>query len=540
MKYKSISNDEEDKIEVKPAKRKLPGVFCAMVFLWLAVNIFAYLYINNSNTIYFWDNATYWDIARKLANGTAEMGVYGSIGSMDYNYVAGVISAFFIKLFGESRLCYVLGLVNLYIVPSFAVVYILAKRIGKAPGVTLAITFLICPAILYITLLGFADIGGILICLTCYMLYYPKHENKHTLIRHIAIGALLVLMMIWRRWYAFFAVSFLTAMVCDTLLFKGKKLPVLITVAISGLILLFGFYDFLTGILLRDYGNLYAGYKFSISTDLKLITRYFGLIFIVSLFVSSVAVIIKKREIRLIFMWIQIIVCFLMFVLTQTHGQQHLLLYVPSIIMVLVILIKHITRAKMLILISILAILNTVNILIPRNQPKSISEIKTYALLPNFSIKPPVREDARQIFDLKKRLDNVVEEGKTLGVLASSFKLNEDILKNVEPSLGVTPSRKNYIVSLPQVDSRDTDMSAFYNVNYILTATPAQTHLAEGNQRVVEEALKSFEAYADFAASYDELPQLATEIDGIEIKLYKRNRMVKEVAMREFERRLLK
>lgn len=539
MKYKAILKDEEEKIEAKSAKRKLPGAFCAIGFLWFAVNVLAYLYIYNSNTIYFWDNATYWDIARKLANGTSEMSIYNSIGSMDYNYVAGLMSSVFIKLFGESRLCYVLGLVNLYLIPSFVVIYVLAKRMGKAPGITLAITFLICPAVMYITLLGFADIGGILICLICYMLYYPKDESKHTVIRHMAIGVLLVLMMIWRRWYAFFAVSFLTAMVCDALLFKSKKLPVIITAAVSGLILLLGFYDFLTGVLLRDYGNLYAGYKFSISTDLKLITRYFGLLFIVSLFASSVVVMIKKHEFRLFFMWIQIIVCFLMFVFTQTHGQQHLLLYVPSIIMILIILIKHITRAKMLVLISVLAILNTVNIFIPRNQPKSIGEIKTYALLPTFSIKPPVREDARQIFDLKKRLDIVVEEGKTLGVLASSFKLNEDIIKNVEPSLGITPSRENYIVSLPQVDSRDTDMTAFYNVNYILTATPAQTHLAEDNQRVVEEAIKSFEAYADFAASYDELPQFATEIDGIEIKLYKRNRTVKEAAMREFERRLV-
>ena len=63
-----------------------------------------------------------------------------------------------------------------------------------------------------------------------------------------------------------------------------------------------------------------------------------------------------------------------------------------------------------------------------------------------------------------------------------------DILINAEPSLGVKSIRDNYIVSLPQVDSRDRDLTPLYTVNYVPAASPAQTHLAEGSQTVVEEA----------------------------------------------------
>ena len=194
----------------------------------------------------------------------------------------------------------------------------------------------------------------------------------------------------------------------------------------------------------------------------------------------------------------------------------------------------------MLIAAAVLAAAQTVNVCIPRTQPKSISEIKHYAVIPDFSMLPRTRTDTRDILDLKNKLDAVVEEEKTLGVLASSFVLNEDILKNVQASLGEKTVRENYIVSLPQVDSRDRDMSAFYNVNYILAAFPAQTHLAKENQTVVTEAVKSFEAYADFAAAYEEMPGYETDINGITVKLYKRIKTVSDSAMREFEARLYK
>ena len=83
-------------------------------------------------------------------------------------------------------------------------------------------------------------------------------------------------------------------------------------------------------------------------------------------------------------------------------------------------------------------------------------------------------------------------------------------------------------------------MTPFYNVNYILAAFPAQTHLPEGRQTTVTEAVKSFEAYADFAVAYEEMPEYETVIDGVTFKLYKRTEMVHDDAMREFEKRLNK
>lgn len=524
-------------------KKKVMQNALLLVFAVIAVNLAAVLYIKCGKNIYFWDDATYWDIARSLAkrdmNGTFWKDVYNSVASQDYNYAAGVISSIYVRLFGESRLVYVLGLANTYLLPSYVMVYFLAKKLGKAPVITSVAAVAASPVALFLTLNGFVDIGGLFLCLLCYSLYYAKNE-KRTLLNSVFIGLILVLLMVWRRWYAFFSVSFITAMAADSLLTERKKIPVLVTMATAGLFLLFGFGEFLFEKLLQNYGDLYSGYKFALSVDFKLLTRYFGILLLAVLLGGSVAAMIKKGEKRTMFMWIQMCVCFIMFVLTQTHGQQHLLLYVPSVIMLCIILTNYIPSNYAFAAAAAFAAIQTLSPCLPRTQPQSISEIKHYAVIPDFSLLPKARTDTEEILELKNKLDTVVEEGKTLGVLASSFVLNEDVFKNVQPSLGKPQTRENYIVSLPQVDSRDRDMTAFYNVNYILAAFPAQTHLAEGNQTVVTEAVKSFEAYADFAIAYEEIPEYETVIDGITVKLYKRTKTVPESAMKEFEERLYK
>lgn len=170
----------------------------------------------------------------------------------------------------------------------------------------------------------------------------------------------------------------------------------------------------------------------------------------------------------------------------------------------------------------------------------NIQGIKHMALIPNFSMLPVSRDDTDEILALKKKLDTTVYDGDTLGVLASSFTLNEDILINAEPSLGVKSIRDNYIVSLPQVDSRDRDLTPLYTVNYVLVASPAQTHLAEGSQTVVEEAVNSFMNYADIATAYEEVPECETVIDGITIKLFHRVRDEHQADIKTFEARLYK
>lgn len=548
MKFRAILNDKydlKDKAAEKAALKPWQRNVIYFLVIALIVNILAVIYITKSNFIYFWDDSTYWDISRKIAAGVFDEGgfwknVYKSIGTQDYNYIAGLPSALLVKLFGESRLVYVLGLVNMYLIPSYIMIYLLAMKVSKAPKIATALTILLCPTMMFLAFNGFVDIGGLFICLLCFNLYYTKDGKKDGIWRYVVIGLLLVIVMLWRRWYAFFVVSFVTAMIADCVLFKRKWYNAAATVMVIGSVLVLCFRDFVIQRLMNDYGNLYAGYKFSMMTDFKLITRYFGLIYIGMLAVCSVIAAVKRKEKRTFFMWVQIVVCLFMFVSTQTHGQQHLLLYVPSLIILTLIIIKYITKEWMLIGISLLAVIHSVNVYIPRKQPSNIQEIKSLSAMPSFSMLTVRRDDTDEILALKRKLDETVYMGDSLGVLASSFTLNEDILKNVEPSLGVKTMRDNYIVSLPQVDSRDVDLSALYNVNYVLAAFPAQTHLAPGSQTVIEEAVRSFGEYTDIATAYEEVEGSETVIGDITVKLFHRVRDERAIDIAAFKSRLYK
>ena len=536
------------RFELYPEEKEKTGLSHTQVtliffaVLWILMNIIAAVYIKSSRNIYFWDAATYWDISRDIALGKLSPGfwrnVYDSIAQQDYNYVAGLPSALFVWLFGQSRLVYILSLVNLYAMPSVVMIYKIAKRLGKAEYFSTAAAAAVFPIILFITLIGFVDVGGLLFGLICMYLYFTKHPKRPCYGRHIAIGLLLVLMMIWRRWYAFFAVSFITAMIADCLIFRKKFMPAAVTLITSAAVILLFFRGFFFTRLIADYGNMYSGYKFSASTDFKLAARYFGVITVLGLAAGSVAAGIKKGERRTVFLWIQMVLCFVMFISTQTHGQQHLLLYVPSLVVMFIILLKYVNKLWIFGGICLVALCNSVNVNIPRTQPNNIQEISHMALIPDFSMRPIKRADTDEMLALKHKLDEAIEPGKNVGILASSFQLNEDVLRNVEYSVGEIPAREDYIASLPQVDSRDTDVTELFNVNYMLVATPAQTHLAEGSQKVVTNAVECFVNYTGFAQAYDEIYDFETTIDNMTIKLYKRNRTVPDSVIREFEESL--
>lgn len=536
--YEKDEFDEEEEFRLRPWMKT--GLFLlgwTVVLLALSV-----IYIASSRYIYFWDDANYWYTARSIAQGSLSghffKSVYESIGNMDYNCVAGLPSALFAYVFGGSRLAFVMGIVIMYLIPLVVMIYFLTKKLGTKPYLTVSLIMFLCPMTVKLAFLGFVDIGGMLMGLGCYYLYFTKEGQKQSVIKSIVIGALLTFMMIWRRYYAFFAVSFITAMLADVILFKKKWYCAAAVILTAAVILVFGFRDFLVNILIADYGTAYSGYKYSLNTDLKLITRYFGLIFLIAVSAGSVLIGVKKKEYRVIILWLQIISCAAMFIATQTHGQQHLLLYVPSIIMLLLLIIKNIENKYLTALVCALAVINSVNVFIPREQPQNIQEISHYSLAPDFSMLPRVRDDVTEILALKNKLDTVIGEGERMGVIASSLIFNEDILKNAGPSMNLGESRTDYIQPLPMVDSRDTDLSDLYSVDYMLVAYPAQIHLAEREQTIIVESVNSFTYMTDFASAFEEVEGVETNIGDITVKLFRRTRDVTKTEKAQFESRL--
>ena len=211
--------------------------------------IFGIIYVLLSKTVYFWDDATYWDIGRLLAEKpfglTFLKDVYSSIGTSDYNYLVAIPVAIWMKAFGITRVSYIISIIIFYLIPSEVMIYSLAKKLSKVPEFAFVTTILAIPSLWYITSIGFIDIAGVFIGLVCYYLYMTNVLDNKKYLKNILLGALLVLMMVMRRYFAFFAVSFITVSVIDSVIFKRNIKEMACMLLSVVLILLVFFYPFL-------------------------------------------------------------------------------------------------------------------------------------------------------------------------------------------------------------------------------------------------------------------------------------------------------
>ncbi|MCL2816183.1 MAG: hypothetical protein FWD23_16445, partial [Oscillospiraceae bacterium] len=274
----------------------------------------------------------------------------------------------------------------------------------------------------------------------------------------------------------------------------------------------------------KNYADIYSAYKFSFDADIKIFLRYFGILLIAALtgyVIYALAAKKKEQLTKTVFLYALFAAVFFMFVSIQTHGQQHLLLYVPVFALILINFIKTSKRAKTIL--AAVSVFCAAGMFIPGAQPQSLGEIAFFSPLPSFSIYPQVREDAKNLAELAKFVKNL--EGD-VAVLASSFVLNADITAKAEASLNcLTPLEKSKnIAYLPEVDKRDGKPYNIVYVKYIVTALPVQTHLDRQEQLAVAVPAEMLTSDTAFAGAFEKIDVSFELKDGVTAYVYRRAR----------------
>lgn len=470
------------------------------VFILITINFLAWRYVENSSTVYFWDNAGYWQVSWMLAD-AARQGiiplltcVYHSIITLDYNYLIALPWTALVLLFGTSRLVFVEGIVNFGLFPLLLTVYFFIR--SRCKRIIPAMLFVTCafPMLFLTAFLGFIDIVGVLLALTA-VLIWTADKNENDLRRFFLIGIFFTVSVLLRRWYSFFALSFVLALIIDCIIYRKSIAPVLGTLASFAFCLLFLFQPLVSNIMLRNYAQMYSAYKMGLSFDFQLFMKYFGALGIALVIISAIYACIKRETRQTgLFFFSQAVICFVIFTQVQSHGQQHLLLYVPSFIclsaMLVCPLIDAFDKRKFACtLLAATTLLPAISTAAPVLYPKHTGKAFSLPILPAFTFSPPVWDDADVPVRIVRYLDEAVgRQGKTLGVLASSFHMNYDILMNAEASLNlkrVSDVNRSYMIPLPAVDSRDAFPGELFNCDYFLVADPIQLHLGKEKQQVV-------------------------------------------------------
>ncbi len=509
------------------------------ILIFAVLNLWAVVFCMSMKKIFVWDNAGYFPTVLELdeifPSKEYFKAVYRSVFEIDYNYIIAVPASIMCKIFGKTRLAFVLGIFNFYLFPLCLMIYAVARRIFKVSRIKSICTIAALPILIF-SINGFIDVGGVLPLFAAAVLFlYCKNEKAGPV-----IGFLLAFSVLMRRWYSFYAVAFIIVAIIYEAVNRKLKYSLEI-VAFSGFTLLFFAQKLVSGRLLADYGNLYSAYALGVKYDIFLFARYFGVV--LTLIVAVYAVFLQIKHIRKgmlpeTFALLSGALCFAMFVGIQTHGQQHLYLYIPSFAIICISLLKAL-RAKLVAIAGVcFCLLQTANTFVPRVQPTAIRELTSPAIIPDFSNLPPVEMNTDQILDMMEYLDeNIGEKGKTLCFLSSSIAFNTDTLRFAEISLSVDKKsdieRDAYIKPIPQVDNRDGISHELFLADYILAPSELQIHLAESDQEVISIPYRKLVASEGFGKAYEKTNVVFTMESGLEIYLYRRTREVTLAERRE-------
>lgn len=503
-----------------------------IIFVYAALNVEIFLYCKYMKHIFIWDNAGYFLMADRLNNSFPSFSyfkeVFYSVTREDYNYVILFFASIFRKLFGSSRYVFLLSVVNCFLAPFFIALHFIGKRFFSSNVFHSVCALLAIPYLISASNLGFIDVGGVIVVFFAMILFLYSDDLGVALLS----GVLAAFAVLLRRWYSFFAVSFVIT--CFLYELPRKKCAKSIAACCGfAFVLLFFFQKFVTGRLMADYKDMYSAYAFGIKADYFLFVRYYGIIFTAALVIYALVKQIKSEKkyimTKEMFFLVQALLCFFIFTYVQTHGQQHLALYAPSLAALFMMFCADVVKNKKLpcVVLLIFSLLQTGNTFIRRAEPGSVSEIKSHALLPNFSSYPPTDMNADEIININNYLDsNIGEKGKTVCVLASSLKLNWETFMNAEISLSVKQKsgirRSDYFLQLSDVDKRDGLSDNLFYADYILVPSELQTHLSPSEQKVIAVPYEMIVNKEGFGENYEKTGTVFSLPDGTQIYLYEK------------------
>jgi hypothetical protein len=258
-------------------------------------NLFVATFVTREQYLYYFDYVGYWssfvEVTRSFAHdapGTLRR-VIESMRTSDYNAFPIIFLLPAGLIFGTTRLAYVLLVANLYALPAialFAGVHgAFSQRLGLTSRAVAVVPFavaLLLPNFWTPILNGLPDVGGVILINVILLLFLRRPYLESRMRDLVLIAVLIALLVVFRRWYAFWGVAFYASLfivesaslAVTRPLIPDKLLRVCARVAFQGvvsgaLILLIAPELALRGVS-SDYTDLYSAFRSSATVPLAL------------------------------------------------------------------------------------------------------------------------------------------------------------------------------------------------------------------------------------------------------------------------------
>ena len=394
-----------------------------------------------------------------------------------------------------------------FLIPTFIVIITCINKIfmlldesllHSTKSIVLSSLVCLLPTLYFAMFRGYIDVAillpiSLIILLTIDITLTQYQKGSFS--KDIVLGILLVIVVLFRRYSAFFVVgyvgslgviAFIELIKINNKLENFKNvLKHFCTIGFTSLgILILFFNKFIINAIGTNYAAQYVAYDAPLTVKTEDLISRFGLIIFLLIFAAGIItpLVYKKLANLVYFLLISIFLSVVFFFKVQLMGEHHVYVITIQLLLLSVIglaeflLIFKKNRCIIPLVLILLYICNFIYCYVPKN---SISDSKLFCT----KYIPFVRNDISEIEKLVSYLNTFSKEGKAVYVAASGTTLNCDIVRSVyKPyTLNAVPT----LLASSDIDLRDGFPISFLDADIIVTTDPIELHAAEGTQEVV-------------------------------------------------------
>jgi len=535
------------------------------VLLVAVVDLFAVWFVSAEHTLYHADQVTYWSYSRSLAEGmvsqplAAFFAVARSVAELDVNLLPAAPVAGALVVLGGSRLAYVVSVISLYGLAALLSSIFALRRLSRglenerslAASWAALLTILLFATIWRPIFIGYLGIGGVAIGSAALGLYLadslrPARSSARTL---VLVGVLAALMIVFRRWYAFWSLALWVTVATDAVstflssrewsrgaLWEAMRAPIVIGASAAAALLMLS-PSLTLQRLQTDYSDRFSAYGLdqSLMERVGSVVDEFGVALLLVVIGCSALLLIDRVTRRVaVLLLVQLMTTYLAMVSVQDHSPQHWYLYYPAAMLLVGLGLMRITvvvgdrrwsRAAVAYVVGI-AIVTTAAVYLPA---AGAAADWLGPLVPATRLRPKVRDDLPEVDRLLRFLDRRLQpEPGFIYVLASSETLSEQVLAFANLSLGTHYRSTRTILQSAHVDRRDGFPAGLLEASTVLVAEPIQFHLDPLDQQVVGIPATSLLDGENIGLAFQRLAPVFSLRDGVTVHVFARTRAPSE------------
>lgn len=513
-------------------------------------------YLLHERYIYFWDYVVFWNFFRDVVallpadSHQVIIQTMRSINDWSYNYLPILPLAPFGVAWGDSRMVYLLGIVNVIVIPTallagLALTSLIPETKEQVKSHILAVSvifFLILHPVWIPVLEGRPDIIGLTAIFGLLSLYLKRPLAEQPLATLIFIGTLLAFAFLARRWYLYWVIAFFPAALVGEWLrshtpseykYELRLLRNLSIIALASavtLTLIAG--PMLVRIFVTNYSDAYSAYKMSggIIEAALLAVKYFGVpLTIAALLGISILAVRKSTRPAAVFLVLQSLFIVFLFYRVQDFGAHHLYLLLPFIFIgsgtLLLMPLRQDSlsafRRHLIVPVFVFVCISSSVVFSATVHHWVRDDLKW--LFPQATRFPKIRNDFEELQTLLDQLDARYRDNPgSVYVIGSSIVFNDDILRNLCRAEKPTFLACSEILRASHVDKRDGFPGGLSSSRFIIVATPAQYHLRPEDQRTVGLLTRDFENRAGVARAFEPTGRPVALDQGVSVQIFER------------------